>query len=840
MVQLDVEGTLAELTLAEKIALTAGTDFWHTASVPRLKIPALRTSDGPNGVRGTRFFNGIPSACLPCATALGATWDVDLLEELGHLLGEEAKAKGAHVLLAPTINTQRSPLGGRGFESFSEDGVLSGTLAGHYCKGVQAEGIAATLKHYVCNDQEHERMAVNSIVTQRALREIYLLPFQQALRICQTACVMTAYNKVNGTHASENSALIEDILRREWGWKGLAMSDWFGTYSTSEAINAGLDLEMPGPTRWRGEILAHAVSSNKVAEHILDERVRNVLELVNWTDRSGIPEHAEEKKLDRPQDRALLRRAAAESAVLLKNDDQILPFDKTKPIAVIGPNSRLAAYCGGGSAALASYYAVTPIEGIRSESQADVHFSQGVYGHKQLPELGPRMKTPDGKASGFLFKVYNEPPGHPSRKAVDELHLVSSNGFLADYKNPKIESPTFYADMEGTYTPEEDGTYEFGVSVAGTGQLFIDEELVVDNTKNQHRGSAFFGSGTVEVKGTKHLKAGTTYKVLFQFGSAATSHLNPRGVVAFGPGGFRFGGCKVLREEESIAAAVDLASKTEQVVIFAGLSGEWETEGYDRDHMGLPPGSDRLISHVLKANPNTVVVIQSGTPVTMPWVNETKALLQAWYGGNEGGNGIADVLYGNVNPSGKLPLSFPVHLRDNPSYLNFRSERGRVLYGEDVYVGYRFYEKTRIQPLFSFGHGLSYTNFSLSALRVAVSPEKHHIQAGEDIKVSLVVSNTGPVAGAETVQLWVIPPTSSSINRPVRELKGFKKVFLKVGEWREVDIVVNKGVATSFWDETRNSWVSEKGDYELLITGTGRQDLRFPFQVAKTRWWSGL
>lgn len=194
--------------------------------MPRLKIPALRTSDGPNGVRGTRFFNGIPSACLPCATALGATWDVDLLEELGHLLGEEAKAKGAHVLLAPTINTQRSPLGGRGFESFSEDGVLSGTLAGHYCKGVQAEGIAATLKHYVCNDQEHERMAVNSIVTQRALREIYLLPFQQALRICQTACVMTAYNKVNGTHASENSALIEDILRKEWGWKGLAMSDW--------------------------------------------------------------------------------------------------------------------------------------------------------------------------------------------------------------------------------------------------------------------------------------------------------------------------------------------------------------------------------------------------------------------------------------------------------------------------------------------------------------------------------------------------------------------------------------------------------------------------------------
>lgn len=597
---------------------------------------------------------------------------------------------------------------------------------------------------------------------------------------------------------------------------------------------------MPGPTRWRGAILKHAVSSNKVAEHVLNERAKNVLELVNWTDKSGIPERADEKKLDRPQDRALLRRAAAESIILLKNDDNILPFDKTKPIAVIGPNSRFAAYCGGGSASLASYYAVKPIDGVRSESKANVLFSQGVYGHKQLPELGPLMKTPDGKEHGFLFKVYNEPPDHPSRKVVDELHLVSSYGFLADYKNPKIESPTFYADMEGTYTPEEDGLYEFGVSVAGTGQLFIDGKLVVDNTKNQHRGSSFFGSGTVEVKGTKKLKAGTTHKVLFQFGSAPTSHLNPKGVVAFGPGGFRFSGCKVLNQEESIAAAVDLASKTEQVIIFVGLSGEWETEGYDRDHMGMPPGTDELISRVLKANPKAAVVIQSGTPVTMPWENETKALLQAWYGGNEGGNGIADVLYGNVNPSGKLPLSFPVHLHDNPSYLNFRSERGRVLYGEDVYVGYRFYEKTQVQPLFSFGHGLSYTTFSRSDLRVAVSPEKPSLKAGEDIKVSLVVTNTGLVAGAETVQLWVIPPTVTSVNRPARELKGFKKVFLKPREKKNIEIVVNKGVATSFWDETRNSWVSEKGDYELLVTGTGEERLRFPFQVEKTRWWSGL
>ncbi|KAL2010550.1 hypothetical protein VTN00DRAFT_6357 [Thermoascus crustaceus] len=839
MVQIDIDKALSELALAEKVALTAGVDFWHTASVPRLNIPALRTSDGPNGVRGTRFFNGVPAACLPCATGLGATWDTELLEKLGRLLGEEAKAKGAHVLLGPTINIQRSPLGGRGFESFSEDGVLSGTLAGYYCKGVQEEGIAATPKHFVCNDQEHERMAVNSIVTQRAMREIYLLPFQQALKICDAACIMTAYNKVNGLHASENKAIIDDILRKEWGWKGLIMSDWFGTYSTSEAVNAGLDLEMPGKTRWRGQALVHAVSSNKVPERILDERVRKVLNLVNFAHNSGIPEGAEEKWLNRPEDQALLRRAAAESVVLMRNNGNILPFDKNKPVAVIGPNSKVASYCGGGSASLPAYYTVNPFEGVSAKSKEDVFFSQGAYAHKELPQLGPLMKTPGGKP-GFLFKAYNDPPNTKDRELIDEIHLVNSFGFLMDYVNPKIKSMTFYVDVEGTFTPEEDGIYDFGVSVAGTGQLFIDKELIVDNTKNQRRGSSFFGSGTVEVKGSKELKAGKTYNVLFQFGSAPTSDLDMRGVVAFGPGGFKLGGCKRLSQEESITHAVDIASKTEQVVIFAGLNSEWETEGYDRDHMDLPPGSDELISRVLKANPKAVVVIQSGSPVTMPWVNDSSALLQAWYGGNESGNGIADVLYGDVNPSAKLPISFPVHLRDNPSYLNFRSERGRVLYGEDIYVGYRYYEKTQTPTLFPFGHGLSYTTFSRFGLTLTSSPEKPKLEDGETITASLTVTNTGSVAGAEIVQLWVIPPATASVNRPVRELKGFKKIFLQPGEKKTVEIVVEKKLATSFWDETRNAWISEAGDYEVLITGTGEGTLRAGFKVEKTRFWLGL
>ncbi|KAJ5534380.1 hypothetical protein N7527_000634 [Penicillium freii] len=840
MARIDVEKTIEELTLGEKVALTAGYDFWHTESIPRLNIPALRMSDGPNGVRGTRFFNGIPAACFPCATALGATWDTELLSEVGALMGEEAIAKGTHIVLGPTINTQRSPLGGRGFESFSEDGVLSGTLAGHFCKAMQDKGVAATLKHFVCNDQEHERLAVNSILTNRALREIYLMPFQLAMRICRSQCVMTAYNKVNGTHVSENKAIIDDILRKEWGWEGLVMSDWFGTYSTSDAIIAGLDIEMPGKTRWRGETLAHAVSSNKVAQYQLDERVRNILNLVNWVEPLGIPEGAPEKALNRPEDQALMRRAAAESVVLMKNEGDILPLKKDGSLLVIGPNAKIAAYCGGGSASLAPYYTVTPFDGVSAKTKGEVKYSQGVYSHKDLPLLGPKLRTADGKP-GFTFKVYNEHPNSgEDRQVVDELHLLESSGFLMDYVNPKIKSMTYYVDMEGTFTPEESGVYDFGVTVVGTGKLLIDGEVVVDNTKNQKQGSAFFGTATIEEIGTKELKAGQTYKVLFQFGSAPTSDLDTRGIVAFGPGGFRFGASRQVSQEELIANAVEQAKTASQVVIFAGLTLEWETEGHDREHMDLPPGSDELISRVLEVNPNAVVVIQSGTPVTMPWADKTKALVHAWFGGNECGNGIADVLYGDVNPSAKLPITFPRRLQDNPSYLNFRSERGRVLYGEDIYVGYRYFEKSDVAPGFAFGHGLSYTSFARSDLRIETVPEQtKYTESGELVTASVTVSNTGSVAGAEIVQLWIVPP-KTDVSRPVRELKAFQKVFLQPGESKTVRLVVEKKLATSWWDEEREQWISEKGTYQVLVTGTGAEELRGEFEVGKTRFWLGL
>ncbi|KAJ0421208.1 putative beta-glucosidase J [Aspergillus carlsbadensis] len=842
---MDIDHIIAELSLAEKVSLLSGTDAWHTASIPRLHIPAIRTTDGPNGVRGTRYFNGVPSACLPCGTGLGATFNRDLLFALGRLLADECRAKGAHMLLGPTINIQRSPLGGRGFESFSEDPVLSGLLAASYCNGVKDGGVVPTLKHLVCNDQEHERVAVSALVTQRALREIYLLPFQLAIKGAGPGAVMTSYNKVNGLHASESPALLTAIVREEWGFGGAIVSDWFGTYSVADAVNAGLDLEMPGPTRFRGPALMHALTSNKVSERTLDARVRKVLELVHRATQTGIPAYATERELNRAEDRALLRRAAGESIVLLRNDGGVLPLDPRKKTLVVGPNADIAAYCGGGSAALAAYSTVSPREGIARMGQgaSEVGFSQGCYGHKELPLLGEQLRTESG-ACGYMFRVYTDPPSTSCRSRgtpVDELHMTNSCAFLMDYTHPKISGDTYYATLEGIFEPAESGVYEFGLTVAGTGLLYVGDQLVIDNKTTQRAGTSFFGIGTVEERGELYLEAGQQHRILVEFSTAPTSKLKHHGVVSFGPGGVRLGGCRKLDADLAIQEAVRLAAESEQVVVCVGLSGDWESEGFDRPNMDLPGRTDDLVKAVLDVQPNAVIVVQSGTPVSMPWADSARALLQAWYGGSEAGNGIADVLFGDVNPSAKLPLTFPRHISHNPAYLSYRSERGRVLYSEDVYVGYRHYDAVGQAPLFPFGHGLSYTTFRLSALTLQETAPNASDIKDESICVTVSVTNTGPRSGAEVVQVYVRPPDTTIVGRPVRELKGFARVVVEPGETREVELVVPMGLATSFWDEARSAWLSEAGTYTVEVVGTGDENvLAAPLELSVSRFWNGL
>ncbi|OTB02776.1 glycoside hydrolase family 3 protein [Hypoxylon sp. CI-4A] len=834
MADIDVEHVLKKLSMSDKVDLLAGIDFWHTKGLPEHGIPSLRLSDGPNGVRGTKFFNGVKAACFPCGTGLGATFNQELLEEAGKKMGEEAKVKGAHAILGPTINMQRGPLGGRGFESLGEDPVLAGLGAAAIVRGIQSTGIQATIKHFVCNDHEHKRNAVQAIITERALREIYALPFQLVVRDSDVASFMTGYNGVNGTYCSENPKLLDVMLRGEWGWDGMIMSDWYGTYSTTEAALAGLDLEMPGPPRFRGDPLKFNVSTDKVRTHILDQRVKAMLEFIKKCAASGVKENAPEGTANTPETAELLRRIGNEGIVLLKNNNGVLPLKKDKKTVIIGPNAKVATYHGGGSASLAAYYAVTPFDGISSKLSSPPGYTIGQYSHKLLPLLGYSTKTAKGE-EGMTMKVYIEGPEVPDRQPVDQIELHKTEMLLIDYENPNLKGPLWYATLEGSLVAEEDSTWEFGVVVSGSANLYINDELVVDNTKKQTLGDAFFGSATVEEKGTYKLEKGKTYNFKVTFGSSPTSKLGGNAVLLSG-GALRVGGCKIIDPKAEIAHAVELARDADQVIVSAGLNAEWETEGNDRADMSLPPGLDDLIAAVAKANPNTVVVMQSGTPVEMPWIHDVNALVHAWYGGNETGNTIADILFGDVNPSGKLSLSFPVRVQHNPAYLNYRTEGGRVIYGEDIYIGYRYYEFVDRDVLFPFGHGLSYTTFKFSDLSVADEDGK--------LTVSLAIKNTGSVKGAEVAQVYVAPKKKAKVNRPAKELKGFAKVEVAPGESKTATITIDKRYATSYWDEERDQWCAEEGEYEVVVSNCSDvnkdRSVTGSFKVDETFWWSGV
>jgi beta-glucosidase len=587
---------------------------------------------------------------------------------------------------------------------------------------------------------------------------------------------------------------------------------------------------MPGASYIRGNLIKQALGCRKLLVSDIDACVRKVLELVKRVEPLGIPENAPENTVDTKETASLLREIASGGIVLMKNEKSVLPFKKDKTIAVIGPNANFAAYCGGGSASLLPYYAISPLDGIKAQAK-DVKYTLGAAGWKRLPLLSRMTKTKDGR-DGLTMRVYLDPPTNSSRKQIDEIYVNKTDILLVDYKNPQIEGSLYYLELEGTFTPEETADYEFGLSVAGTGKLFIDENLVIDNETFQRPGDSFFGSGTEEEIGSMRMQAKKTYNVLLKFGTAPTQTFHTPGATGMGVGGLRLGAEKKFNAREELEKAVKLAKEVDQVIICAGLNSDWESEGYDRKDMHLPPHSDELILAVTTANPNTAVVIQSGTPVTMPWLSSTPALVQAWYGGNEGGNAIADVIFGEVNPSGKLPLSFPHRNEDNPAFLNYRSERGRTVYGEDVYIGYRFYDKTNKDVAFPFGHGLSYTQFKMKDLSVE--------DTGNDIVVMVSISNKGSVDGAQVVQVYV-SQQSPSINRPIKELKGFTKVLLKAGETKTAEVRVSKKYAASFWDEEKNMWIMEKDGYDVLVgDSSSSTPLKGEFHVEKTNWWKGL
>ncbi|KAF5250101.1 hypothetical protein FANTH_4654 [Fusarium anthophilum] len=745
-----------------------GRDFWHTNPLPAFNVPSVRVSDGPNGVRGTKFVDGVPAACLPCGTGLAATWDQDLLYKAGTLIGDECIAKGAHCWLGPTVCIQRSPLGGRGFESMAEDPYATGKLAAAYIKGVQSTGVVSVIKHWLANDQEHERVGVNVVASERALREIHMLPFQIALSDAALGGVMACYNKVNGKHVSENRDFLDALLREEWQWKGLIMSDWFGTYSTNEAVNAGLDLEMPGPTRQRGQLLDLAVSTRKVSRSTIDTRARNVLEFVQRCTKA--PVAAEEGGRDFTEDRQLNRKLAGDSVVLLKNESGQLPLKRPfKSIALIGPNMKTTSFCGGGSAHLQPYYTVSPYEGIVAQlpPDIDVRYEVGASANGWNPLLqGDMITTPEG-VPGMRMRFYSQGPNVPDREIIDESHLPDSSWLLMGYSHPKLESH-FYVSVEGDLVIQETGLFEFGLAVYGSARLYVDGQLLIDNSLVQRGGTFFFGKGTIEEKAQMHLVQGQKYRITIEYESAPSSKLVKPGVVNFGGGAGRVGLVSAVDPEIGIQKAVSAALQSDVTILCVGMTRDQESEGFDRPHMDLPGSLPRLASTVLAAVPDTIVITQSGTPFSMLWAESAKTHVHAWLAGNETGNGIADVLFGATCPSGKLPLSFPRRIQDTPTFLNFGSERGRVIYGEDIYVGYRYYEKVDRDVLYPFGHGLSYTTFTYDKLNVTSS------------HVSFDITNSGSVPGAEVSQLYIAADeATSSIQRPKKELKGFKKTYLQ-------------------------------------------------------------
>ena len=805
----DLEDLLRQMTLQEKVSMLAGANMWQTVAVERLGIPAIKVTDGPNGARGGGgFTDGVRAACFPAGIALASSWNPALVERVGRALAQEAKTKGASVLLAPTINIHRSPLNGRNFECYSEDPYLTGRMAVAYIQGVQSQGVGATVKHFVCNDSEYQRNSISSEVDERTFREIYLAPFQAAVQEGKPWAIMASYNKINGTFASENPSTLTDILRTEWGFDGVAMSDWFGTQSTAASVNAGLDLEMPGPANWRGAKLLQAFEQGEISETTIDESVRRLLRLI---ERVGAFKHTyegPEQAIDRPEHRAVAREAAAEGIVLLKNERDVLPLqsEKLTSLAIIGPNAKTARIMAGGSAQVNAHYTITPFAAVvaRAGGQVNIGYEIGCTNHKLLPLIDTnQLSTTEGE-HGLMLDYFHTPAfsGTPIASTLSQSTALFWMGDPPTGVNPQ----QFALRATARFTAETGGRYSFGLVSAGLSRLLLDGQEVIDNWTQQQPGESFFGMGSTEATASIELTAGQTYTLALEYSKGNS----PLAAVRLG--------CLAPQPADALERAVALAASSDVALVFVGLSEEWESEGFDRPDLELVGEQRALIEAVAAANQKTIVVLNTGSPIAMPWQDQVAAVVEAWYPGQECGNAIADVLFGDVNPSGKLTETFPLRLQDNPAYLNYPGENGQVRYGEGIFVGYRYYEKKQVETLFPFGFGLSYTTFDYSALSLSASA----IGPAETLNVSIALTNTGKRAGQEVVQLYV-RDKAASVQRPEKELKAFAKVQLEASERRTVTLSLGRD-ALAYYDILKRAWVAEAGEFEVLV-GSSSQDI---------------
>ncbi len=777
-----VNDLLKQMTLEEKVDMLSGTGF---ASKPneRLGIPELKMTDGPVGVRWEK------SVAFPSAIMLAATFDTSLAYRYGMAIGRETKAKERNTILGPCVNINRTPQGGRNFESYGEDPFLASRMAVSYVKGVQSEGVVATTKHFAVNNQETDRMTINAKVDTRALYEIYFPAFKAAVQEAQTQAIMCAYNKLNGPYCSENEMLLNKVLKDEWKFDGLVMSDWGAVHSTEGVAAYGLDLEMPGGDFLTKEKLLPLVKEGKVKEATIDDKIKRMLRVMF---RMGYFErHTDKPAANAPEQRAVALDVARSGIVLLKNQNALLPLNVSsyKSVAVIGPNADVLRAGGGGSSQVVPASGESPLDGVKKMfgAKVKVNFAVGARLLGDVPPITPEFFFLNDSTNEHGLKAEyftnKELTGEPALRRID-----SAIDFQWDDGSPakEIGIDNFSARWTGKLKPAISGSYELTSASDDGIRVYLDGKLIIDHWSDH----------AVEARMAKvNLEAGKYYDITVEYyenGGGAVVHLG-----------------WTKPNENELTDAVRAAKESDLVLLFIGNSGYQESEGFDRPSIELPESQITLISEIAKVNPNIIVVLNAGAEITPePWINNVKALVWAFFPGQEGTQAITDVLSGAVNPSGKLPFTIAKRWEDYPAYGNFPGANGDVEYKEGIMVGYRYFDSKKVEPMFPFGYGLSYTTFALSGVKVQKKKNDMY-----DVTVN--VKNTGTAAGAEVVQLYV-KDNKPALVRPEKELKAFAKVSLNAGEQKSVTLRLNRS-SFEYYDDVKNMWMKSKGGYTILV-----------------------
>jgi beta-glucosidase len=814
-----VESIVSKMSPEEKVDYIGGTGF-AIRSMPDLHLPAFEMSDGPLGVRSNSRF---PSTVYAAGIGLAATWNQGLAERVGESIGRDARARGIHFMLGPGVNIYRSPRNGRNFEYFGEDPFLASAIAVGYIRGMQEQGVSATIKHFLANNSEFLRHDSDSVIDERTLREIYLPAFEAAVKQAHVGAIMDSYNLINGVHATQNGYFNTDILRKEWGFDGIVMSDWQATYDGVAAANSGLDLEMPTGAFMNRRNLLPALQDGRVKQQVVDEKIRHIVqtaERFGWLDREQTDWSL--SKYDQRNHEVALD-AARESIVLLKNGRGLLPLDKDriKSILVVGPDGYPAQPVGGGSGAAIPYSSPSVLEGVAHlvGNSTTVYYEPGLPSFQELVSATNFVSAPEGGQAGLKMESFDSEDLSGSPRSTQTVARINYAGFswdsLSDWGDvaPVLAGASKVTSRRwtGYYIAEEPGAYE--IAVQGPGEhngfrVFVDDKLNFDSWE---LAVAYQQHATLELaKGPHKIVVEDVQRTPFG-GRLRLAIADQRKLVT--------------------DAAKKLAARTDAVIVAVGFNRDSEGEGADRT-FSLPIGQDTLIRDMASQNKNVIVSVVSGGAVDMSgWIDQVAACLELWYPGEQGGTALAEILFGAVNPSGRLPVSFERKEEDNPTFHNYYPEAGtkRVVYKEGLFVGYRGYEHTGIKPLFPFGFGLSYTTFDFANLAI----KDQSTSTALSYVVAFDVTNSGKRSGAEVVQMYVAD-TGASVHRPPKELKGFAKVNLDPGETKRIEVPLDTR-SFAYYDTKTGVWRAAAGTYKVLIgRSSGQTDLTGEIKLTKT------